>query len=41
LEREDLEDQDKLGVLAEAASSPGKICKPDEFRARFQHLLDA
>jgi ATP-dependent phosphofructokinase / diphosphate-dependent phosphofructokinase len=41
LEREDLEDQDKLRVLAEAASSPSKICKPDEFRARFRHLFDA
>jgi 6-phosphofructokinase 1 len=41
LEREDLEDKDKLRVLAEAASSPSKIYKPEEFRARFQHLLDA
>jgi 6-phosphofructokinase len=41
LEREDLEDKDKLRVLAEASSSPSKICKPDEFRVRFQHLLDA
>ena len=39
LEREDLEDQDKLRVLAEAASSASKICNPDEFRARFQHLF--
>jgi ATP-dependent phosphofructokinase / diphosphate-dependent phosphofructokinase len=41
LEREDFEDKDKLRVLAEAASSHSKSCSPDEFRARFQHLLDA
>jgi 6-phosphofructokinase 1 len=41
LEREDLEDKDKLRVLAEATSSHSKSCSPDEFRARFQHLLDA
>jgi 6-phosphofructokinase 1 len=41
LEREDLEDKDKLRILAEAASSPSQSCSPDEFRARFQHLLDA
>lgn len=41
LEREDLEDQDKLRMLAQATSSQNKIYKPDEFRARFQHLFDA
>jgi len=41
LEREDLEDKDKLRALAEAASSHSKSCSPDEFRARFQHLFDA
>jgi 6-phosphofructokinase 1 len=39
LEREDLEDNEKLRLLAEAASSGGKRCPPDEFRARFQHLV--
>jgi ATP-dependent phosphofructokinase / diphosphate-dependent phosphofructokinase len=39
LEREDLEDNEKLRLLAEAASSGGKRCAPDEFRARFQHLV--
>ena len=41
LEREDLEDKDKLTVLAGAASSHSKSYSPDEFRARFQHLLDS
>jgi 6-phosphofructokinase 1 len=41
LEREDLEDKEKLRVLAEAASSQSKTCSPDEFRTRFHHLLDA
>jgi 6-phosphofructokinase len=41
LEREDLEDEDKLRALAEAASSQGKSYSPDEFRARFQHLIGA
>jgi ATP-dependent phosphofructokinase / diphosphate-dependent phosphofructokinase len=41
LEREDLEDKEKLRVLAQAASSPSKISSPDEFRARFHHLFDA
>jgi 6-phosphofructokinase 1 len=41
LEREDLEDKDKLRVLAQAASSPNKISSPDEFRTRFYHLFDA
>jgi 6-phosphofructokinase 1 len=40
LEREDLEDKDKLRVLAAAASSPSMGCGLDEFRTRFQHLLD-
>jgi ATP-dependent phosphofructokinase / diphosphate-dependent phosphofructokinase len=41
LEREDLEDKDKLRVLAQAASSPSQISSADEFRARFHHLFDA
>jgi 6-phosphofructokinase 1 len=41
LEREDLEDKDKLRALAEATSSHSMGCSPDEFRTRFQHLLDA
>ena len=41
LEREDFEDKDKLRILAEAASSAGKSYSQDEFRTRFQHLLNA
>jgi 6-phosphofructokinase 1 len=41
LEREDFEDQEKLRLLAQAASSHGKSCSPDEFRTRFQHLVNA
>jgi 6-phosphofructokinase len=39
LEREDFEDGEKLRLLAEAASSPSRICTPEEFRSRFQHLV--
>ena len=37
LEREDLEDEEKLRTLAAAASGPSRLCTPEEFRARFQH----
>ncbi|HTN71336.1 MAG TPA: diphosphate--fructose-6-phosphate 1-phosphotransferase [Methylomirabilota bacterium] len=40
LEKEDLEDTEKLRLLAQAASSSGKICTADEFRSRFQHLVN-
>jgi 6-phosphofructokinase 1 len=40
LEREDLEDAEKLRLLAQAASSSGKSCTADEFRSRFQHLVN-
>src|SRR5215470_4085637 len=39
LEKEDLEDPEKLRLLAKAASSDQNVCSPDEFRSRFQHLL--
>jgi ATP-dependent phosphofructokinase / diphosphate-dependent phosphofructokinase len=39
LEKEDLEDPEKLRLLAKAASSNEKSCSPDEFRSRFQHLV--
>jgi 6-phosphofructokinase len=38
LEKEDLEDDTKLRLLAQAASAGDKICSPDEFRSRFQYL---
>ena len=41
LEKEDLEDADKLRLLAQAASSRGKSCAPDEFRSRFLHLVNS
>jgi 6-phosphofructokinase len=39
LEKEDLEDAEKLRLLAQAASSPSHVCTPEEFRPRFQHLV--
>ena len=39
LEKEDLEDAEKLRLLAQAASSPSHVCTPEEFRSRFQHLV--
>jgi 6-phosphofructokinase 1 len=39
LEKEDLEDTDKLERLARAASGHDKSCSPEEFRSRFQHLV--
>ena len=41
LEREDLEDPEKLRLLAQTASTRSKQCTPDEFRARFQHLVNS
>ncbi len=40
LEKEDLDDPDKLRLLAQAASSRERLCTPEEFRARFQHLTN-
>jgi 6-phosphofructokinase 1 len=39
LEREDLDDPEKLRLLAEAASSQNQVYTPDQFRAKFQHLV--
>ena len=41
LEKEDLEDGEKLRLLAQAASSPSRNCAPEEFRSRFHHLVNA
>jgi 6-phosphofructokinase len=41
LEREDFEDAEKLRLLAQTASSRSKLCTPEEFRSRFQHLIKA
>jgi 6-phosphofructokinase len=41
LEREDFEDGEKLRLLAQTASSRSKLCTPEEFRSRFQHLIRA
>ncbi|MGH7826196.1 MAG: diphosphate--fructose-6-phosphate 1-phosphotransferase [Candidatus Binatia bacterium] len=38
LEKEDFEDENKLRLLAQAASSRDKLCSPDQFRNRFQYL---
>ena len=38
LEKEDFEDDEKLGALARAASTQNEVCPPDEFRRRFQYL---
>ena len=40
LEREDLEDAEKLRLLAQAASSRAHSCTPEEFLSRFQHLVN-
>ncbi|HEX2230008.1 MAG TPA: diphosphate--fructose-6-phosphate 1-phosphotransferase [Candidatus Binatia bacterium] len=40
LEREDFEDEPKLRLLAQAASSKSALVTPDEFRTRFQHLTE-
>ena len=41
LEKEDFEDPTKLRLLAEAASSRSKAYTPDEFRSRFQHVVNS
>jgi hypothetical protein len=38
LEREDFEDEERLRLLAQAASSKTTPITPDEFKTRFQHL---
>jgi 6-phosphofructokinase 1 len=38
LENEDLDDPEKLRLLAQAASSRERLCTAEEFRARFEHL---
>jgi 6-phosphofructokinase 1 len=38
LEKEDFEDEAKLRLLAQAASSKSASLTPDEFKSRFQHL---
>ncbi len=39
LEREDLEDKDKLAALARAASTRSKKCSAKDFRKKFQYLV--
>src|SRR5688572_8421068 len=39
LEREDLDDPEKLRLLAQAASSDKQVYTPDQFRSKFQHLV--
>ena len=38
LEREDFADEEKLQLLAQAASAKDKLCSPDQFQSRFQYL---
>jgi 6-phosphofructokinase 1 len=38
LEKEDFADEEKLRILAQAASSEKHFCSPDEFKNRFQYL---
>jgi 6-phosphofructokinase 1 len=38
LEKEDFADEEKVRILAQAASSQTHLCSPDEFRNRFQYL---
>jgi 6-phosphofructokinase 1 len=40
LEKEDLDDPEKLRLLAEAASSQTQRCSPEDFRARFLRLVN-
>jgi len=39
LEREDFDSREKLTALAEAASSDGKKCSPEEFQKKFRYLV--
>ena len=41
LEKEDFSDEEKLRLLAQAASSDEYFCSTEEFRDRFQHLTTA
>jgi ATP-dependent phosphofructokinase / diphosphate-dependent phosphofructokinase len=38
LEHEDFADNEKLRLLAQAASSKDKLCSPEEFKSRYQYL---
>ena len=38
LEKEDFSDNEKMRLLAEAASSESRLCSADEFRNRYQYL---
>jgi hypothetical protein len=38
LEREDFADEEKLRLLAQAASSEKSLCTPADFRDRYQYL---
>jgi len=38
LEKEDFADEEKVRILAQAASSQKQFCSPEEFRNRFQYL---
>jgi len=38
LEKEDFADEEKVRILAQAASSEKHFCSPDEFRNRYQYL---
>jgi 6-phosphofructokinase 1 len=38
LEKEDFADEEKVRILAQAASSQKHFCSPEEFRNRFQYL---
>ncbi|HVO95375.1 MAG TPA: 6-phosphofructokinase, partial [Terriglobales bacterium] len=40
IEKEDLDDPEKLRLLAEAASSKSQRCSPEDFRARFLQLAN-
>jgi 6-phosphofructokinase len=40
LEKEDLDDSNKVALLAQAASGPGYQCAPEEFRSRFRHVVN-
>jgi 6-phosphofructokinase 1 len=41
LEKEDFSDEEKLRLLAQAASSDKHYCSPEEFRDRYQYLTTA
>jgi hypothetical protein len=39
LEREDFDSREKLTALAEAASTGGRSCSPEEFQKKFRYLV--